>query len=148
LVGLALIEPADSRGDRGSAFGALHRRRVDEQIQARVAAANDPDDVVEHRSAGGCDDADRAREGGQRALASSVEEPLGEQARLELLVGKLQSPRTPGFQRLGDELELAARLVDGDAAAHQNGETVLRLEAQQLRLTAEEHDRKLRLAVF
>ena len=42
--------------------------------------------------------------------------------------------------------KLAARLVDGDAAAHQNGQSVLRLEAEELGLAAEEHDRKLRLA--
>ena len=113
-----------------------------------MAAANDLDDVVEHRSAGGGDDANRAREGGQRALASGVEESLGQQARLELFVRKLQGPRAARLQRLGDELKLAARLVDGDAAAHQNGQSVLRLEAQQLRLAAEEHHRKLRLAVF
>ena len=148
LLGLDLVEPADSRGDRGGAFGALHRRRIDQQIQARVATANNFDDVVKHRSAGGGDDADRTREGGQRALASGVEEAFGQQARLELFVRKLQSPCAARFQRLGDELKLAARLVDGDAAAHQNGQSVLRLEAQQLRLAAEEHHRKLRLAVF
>ena len=113
-----------------------------------MAAANDLDDVVEHGSAGGGDDADGAREGGQRALAGGVEEAFGEQARLELFEGELQGPRAARLQRLGDELELAARLVDGDAAAHQDGESILRAEAEELGLAAEEHDRKLRFAVL
>ena len=148
LIGLDLVEPADSRGDRCGAFGALHRRRIDQQVEARVAAANNFDDVVEDRAAGGGDDAEGARKGGQRALAGGVEESLGQQARLELFVRKLQSPCTARFQRLRDELKLAARLVYGDAAADEDGESVLRLETQQLRLAAEEHDGKLRLAVF
>src|SRR5208283_5912911 len=73
---------------------------------------------------------------------------FGQQARLELFVRKLQGSCAARFQRLGNELELAARLVDRDAAAHQHRESVLRVEAQQLRLAAEEHHRKLRLAVL
>jgi hypothetical protein len=113
-----------------------------------VAAANDLDDVVEDRTAGGCDDAEGARKCGQRALAGGVEEALGEEARLELGEGELEGAGTAWLEGFGDELELAARLVDGDAAANENGESVLRVEAKELRLSAEEDDGKLRLAIF
>jgi hypothetical protein len=148
LVGLALVEPADSRGDRGGAFGALHGGGIDEKVEARVAAANDLDDVVEDRAAGGGDDAEGAREGGQGALAGGIEESFGEETGLELGEGELEGTGATRFQRLGDELELAARLIDGDSAADEDGESVLRLEAEELGLAAEEHDGKLRLAVF
>ena len=63
-------------------FGALHGGGVDEQVEAGVAAADDVDDVADDGAGGRGDDADAAREGGQRALAGGVEEAFGEQARL------------------------------------------------------------------
>ena len=144
----APVKPADSIRHRSGAFAALDGGGIDKEVETRMSAADDLDDVVEDRSAGGGDDTNRARKGGQGTLAGGVEEALGQEAGLELLERKLQGPGTPGFQGLGDELKLAARLVDGDAAAHQNCEAVLRAEAEKLRLAAEEHNRKLRLAVL
>ncbi len=103
---------------------------------------------MEHGAADGGDDADAAREGGQRAFAGGVEEAFGEQAGFELLVGELKCAGAARLQRFGDELKLAAGLVDGDAAAGEDGETILRAEAEELGLAAEEHDGKLRLAVL
>ena len=97
---------------------------------------------------GGGDDADACGEGGQRALAGGVEEAFGEQAGLELLEGELQRAGAAGFEGFGDELELAAGFVDGDAAAGEDGEAVLRAEAEELGLAAEEHDGELGVAVL
>ena len=142
------VEAADAGDDGGGAVRALHGGGIDQQIEARVAAANDLDDVVQDGAAGGGDDADGAGEGGQGTLAGGVEEAFGEQAGFELLEGELQRARAAGLDRLGDELELAARLVDGDAAAHQDGEAILRAEAEHLGLAAKEHDGELGFAVF
>ena len=103
---------------------------------------------MEDGAAGGGDDADGAREGGQRALAGGVEEAFGEQAGFELFEGELESAGAARLEGFGDELELAARLVDGDAAAGEDGEAVLRAEAEEQGLAAEENDRELGFAIL
>ena len=141
------VEVADAGGDAGRALLALHDGGVDEEVEAGVAAADDVDDVADGGAVGRSDDADALREGGERC-AQTVEEAFGAEAVAELLEGELEgsgAARTHGF---GDELELAAGFVYGDAAADFDGEAVFRLEGQELRAAAEEHDRKLRVAVL
>ena len=62
--------------------------------------------------------------------------------------GELKGARAAGLERLGDELELAAGLVNRDAAAREDGEAVFGTEAEEQGLAAEEHDGKLGLAVL
>jgi len=143
-----LIEPADAGNDGGGASWALDRGGIDEQVEARMAAADDVDDVVQDGAAGGSDHADCARECRQRALAVGVEQALGEQAGLELLEGELERAGAARLQGLGDELQLAAGLVDGDAAAREDSEAVLRAKAEQVGLLAKEHNLELGIAVF
>src|SRR6185437_10004522 len=85
----AFVEVADSGSDRGAAGCALHGCRVDEQVEAGVAAASDVDDIADDRSGGRGNDAHAAREGRKGALAVGVEESFGEEAGLELLEGEL-----------------------------------------------------------
>ena len=125
------VEVADSGGDGGAAGCALHGGRIDEQVEAGVAAADDVDDVADDGAGGRGDDADALREGGEWALAGGVEEAFGEEAGLELLEGELERAGSARLQRFGDELELAAALVDGDAAADEDGEAVSRAEAEK-----------------
>jgi hypothetical protein len=56
------------------------------------------------------------REGGEGAFAGGVEEAFGEETGFELLEGELEGAGAARFHGFGDELELAAALVDGDAA--------------------------------
>jgi membrane protein CcdC involved in cytochrome C biogenesis len=142
------IEPANAGDYRGSAAGALHGRGIDEEMQVGVAAADYFDDIVEDGAGGGGDDTDGLREGRERAFAGGVEEAFGEEAGLELLEGELVCACAARLQRVGDELELAARLVDGDTAAGEDGEAILRAEAEEQRLAAEEDDGKLRVAIL
>ena len=56
---------------------ALHARRADDDVRVRVAAAQHLDDVAHRRAVERGDDADLARQRGQRALAARVEQPFG-----------------------------------------------------------------------
>lgn len=71
-------------------------------------------------------------------LALGVEEALLLEAALDLLKGELEGPGAHGLKLLGDELDLAALLVNGDASAKQDLEAVFRAEAKQRGLTPEE----------
>ena len=132
------VEPADAGGDRAGAVCPLHGSGVDEEVEAGVTAADDGDDVADDGAGGRGDDADAARERRQGALAGGVEESLGGEALLELLEGELQGAAAARLHGLGDQLQLATALVDGDAAAHQHGEAVGGAEAEKLGLAAEE----------
>ena len=63
---------------RGFDFGggglALHAGGADQDVEAGVAAADDVEEVADDGAGGRGDDADGARECGQRALARGVEE--------------------------------------------------------------------------
>ena len=142
------VEKADAGGDRPRTLRTLHDGRVDQEIQPRVSAAHYLDDVVQHRAGGRRDNTDAVRETRQWSLSCRVEETFRLQFVAELLERKLQSTRASWLDRFRDELELPARLIDRDAAADEDGETVLREEAEELRLTAKEHDRKLSVAVL
>jgi len=113
-----------------------------------VAAADDGDDVAHDSSGRRGDDADGAGEVGQGALAGGVEETFGEEAGFELFKGELKGAGATGFESFGDELELAAGLVDRDSAANEDGEAVGGLEAKEEGLAAEEDDGELGFAVL
>ncbi|MCU1318967.1 MAG: hypothetical protein JWP98_485, partial [Edaphobacter sp.] len=142
------VEPADACGDGAGGGGALHGRGVDEKVQVGVTTADYGDDVADDGARGRGDDAEAFGEGGEWALAGGIEEAFGEEAGLELLEGQLEGTGSAWLHGFGDELELAAALVDGDAATDENGEAIGQAEAEELGLTAEEDDGKLGFAVF
>ena len=94
------------------------------------------------------DDADALGERGQRTFAVGVEEAFGEEAGFELFEGELERAGAARLHGFGDELKLAAALVDGDAAAHQHGEAIGRTKAEERGLTTEEDNGKLGFAVL
>jgi hypothetical protein len=140
LARLGLIEPTNSSGNRLCTSGTLHCRRINEEIEAGMTSASHLDDVVEDRAAGRGDDSDTAGKGRQRAFAFCIEEAFREQARLELLEGNTQGAGAARLHSFGNQLELSARLVNGDSASYEDGKTILRAEAKKLGLTAEEDD--------
>ena len=77
------------------------------------------------------DDADLARQRRQRALARLVEQPLGREPLLQADRRRAAARRALGLEVLADDLVLALRVVDADAAARDDAQAVLRLEAQQ-----------------
>ena len=139
-------------GQRGLNLGgrrvALHGDREEQHVEAGVAAADDVEEVANHRAGGRGDDADGARKCGQRPLAGGVEEAFGLEPLLELFEGQLQRAGADRLHGFGHQLHLAALLVDADPAAHQHVQAVLGAKAQQHGLAAEEHDGQLRVGVF
>ena len=139
-------------GDGGFDFGgggfALHGDGIEQDVEAGVAAGDDVEEVADDGAGGRGDDADGAGKGGQRALAVGVEEAFGFEALLELLEGELERACADGLHGFGDELHLAALLVDADAAADQDVEAVFRAEAEKHGLAAEEDDGELGVGVL
>ena len=74
--------------------------------------------------------------------------PFREEVGFELFEGELDGAGAARLHGLGDELELAARLVDGDAAPDENGEAITGAEAEELGLAAEEDDGELCVGVL
>ena len=146
--GAGIIEAGDGGFDFGGGGLALHAGSADEDVEAGVAAAGDVEEVADDGAGGRGDDADGARECGQRALARGVEEAFGLEAFLELLKGELERAGANGLQGFGDELHLAALVVDADAAASEDVLAVFRAEAEQRGLAAEEDDGKLGVGVL
>src|SRR5690606_18695451 len=89
-------------------------------------------------SAGARDDANATREPWQRPLARGIEEAF----RLELLAAALelglQRAHPGGLDEVDDELQLAARLVHGDAAVRDDQRAVLQLATVGEVVAAEE----------
>ena len=98
--------------------------------------------------AGRGDDADAARKRRQRPLAFRVKEAFALELPLDLLEGQLERPRAHGLDVFGDNLHLAALLVDRQPAAQQDVQAIFRTEAEQPGLAAEKHHRELCRIVF
>ena len=96
----------------------------------------------------GGDDAQVSHRGGQRLLARGVEQPLGQQAGLEFLEGRLQRACPGGLEVLDNQLELAAALVQRHPAAQPYRVTVLWRELQPLVAVPEHRTPHLGAAVF
>ena len=89
----------------------------------------------------------RGKAGSGRLRAAS-KRPSASEAGFELFEGELEGAGAARFEGFGDELELAAGLVDGDAAADEDGEAVRGAEAEERGLAAEEDDGELGFAVL
>ena len=94
------------------------------------------------------DDPHLAREGGQRALAGGVEEPLGRQAALEALQFQAQRPLTRRLQVLAQELKIPPRFEQADPDPGQHLLAVGRAEAEQQALGAKHGAADLRRLVL
>ena len=91
---------------------ALHARLGDDDVGGGEAGADAGHDVAPRRCVGTRDDADRAREARQRALALGREQPLGGQHALEALDrGEVVAEPDP-LDRAARKLSSPLRLVD------------------------------------
>ena len=113
-----------------------------------MAAIDDVEEVADDSAGGRGDDADAVRECGERLFAGGIEEAARFEALFELLEGDLQRAGADGLEEFGNQLHLAALLVDGNLAAEQDVQAISGAEAQERRLFAEEHHGKLGVAVF
>ena len=127
---------------------ALHARGADDEVRVRVAPAEHLDDVADRGAVERRDDADLARQGGQRPFARRVEQPFVLQALLQLIEGELQRAEPVRLQVLADELILALGLVDRHASARDDAQAVGRLELQIAQRGSENDRPDLRGAVL
>ena len=112
-----LCRQRDRRAQRRRRVDALDDARVDHDANVRRAPRQRRRHVVERGAGERGDDADRARMRRQRALERGVEEALGLEARAQPNEPFVQRALARRLHDLGDELQLAARLVDGDPTA-------------------------------
>src|SRR3954471_4174436 len=117
-------------------------------MRVRVAAPEHLDDVPDRRAIERGDDSDLPRQRREPAFARRVEEPLGLEFLLQLRERELKRAKAMRLEVLADDLVFALRVVDADAAAGDDAQTVLRLEFQVADRRAEHHGLDLRATVL
>ena len=117
---------------------ALDQHGPDQDVAGK-AIGQAVEDVADHRPGGRGDDADPARQEGQRALAIPVEQPL----RLEPGAGLGQQGKQGALARdlhpLDDDLVVGAAGIGGELAGGDHLHPVLGQEGQALRRAAPHH---------
>ena len=113
-------------------------------MRAGVAPAEHLQDVADRGAVERGDDADPARQGGKRTFAAGIEQPLVLQPGLQLFEGELQRAESLRLEMLADQLIFALRLVDRDAPAGDDLQSVGRLELQIAQRRAEDDALDLR----
>src|SRR5256712_1984118 len=112
------------------------------------AAREDADHVADGRALWRSDDSDAAGEQRQRFFARGVEEALDFEAFFQLLEGELQRALPHQIDFLDVNLILAALLVDADAAAHGDLQTVFGAELDAALLLLEVNAADLGAIIF
>src|SRR3977135_1085678 len=110
--GCVRVEPANACSDRARTGRPLHRRWIYKQVEPRVSPSHDGGNIANHRTGGRCNDTDALREGRQRACSRRIKKPFSKKGGSELFKGELKRPCAARLHRLGDQLKLAAALVD------------------------------------
>jgi len=142
------VEVRDAGGDLSGSGFALDNGRVEQDVEAGMAAVDDVEEVANDSAGRRGDDPDAVRECREGFLVGGIEEAASSEALLELFEGDLQRAGADWLQEFGNELHLAALFVNGDFAAEQDVEAVGRFEAEERRLLAEKDGGKLCVAVF
>jgi hypothetical protein len=142
------VEKTDGGFDFGGGLIALDGDGDEQNAEAGVAAGDDVEEVANDRSGWRGDDADGAGKCREWALAGCVEEAFGLEALLQLFECELERACSDGLHSFCDELELAALLVDADAAADEDVEAILGAKAEEHGLAAKENDGQLRVGVL
>ncbi len=127
---------------------ALHRGRVEDHRDRRVAAPQRRQHVAQRRRGPRGDHADRTRVGGERPFRRRIEQPLALElvAQTEERLVERAEARRP--HELDVQLEIAARLVKGHERAHLDLHSVARLPVEEHPAAAEHDAAHLRGAVL
>ncbi len=137
------MQGGDDRGRRGV---PLHGSGGDHDLRERPAPPDHGADVVEHRTGRRGDDADTSREGGERPLARRVEQTLGLEYLLQALELRMEDAGALRVDKIDDEVQITALLINGNASMGQHLLSVLQRHAHVLAL--EERATNLARAVF
>ncbi len=136
------------RDQRRRGGRTLHHRRIDEDPYGRETAREDVQDVAQRGSRWRGDHADTPRKARQAAFALERKQTLGRELRFQALELAPQRADARLLQVLDDELVLAPRLVDADAAADQHLRAGAGREADQRVLHPEHGAAQLRVPVL
>ncbi len=107
----------------------MHGGWIDEHGHGRKAASQRDQHVAQRGARRRRDDADSARQLGDRALARGVEQTFRGELALQLLEPAPERAFAGFLGVIDDELELPASLVDAGPRAHEHLEAVRELEA-------------------
>jgi hypothetical protein len=139
---LAFGAPAGARQHRRDALGralALHRHRVDDDLDRRIAPRERRQHVAQRSGGERSHDPDAARVRGQLALELLLEQAFGAELFLEAqetLVERAEACAAHGLDR---ELEASTRLVEGRERANLHLHAVARLPVEERGAAAEHH---------
>ena len=134
--------------DAGRRFRALHRGRIDHHTRERPAPPQGDADIVQRRAGGRCDHADARRRGRQIPFVARVKQSLFIQFALQQFKFPPQRAFAGVFQIGDHQLQIAARLVEGNARAHQREHAVRRPARQAPLPPREQRAANHRIAFF
>ena len=109
----------------------LHQHRPDQHLR-RASIRQPVQDVADDRAGGGCNDADRARQEGQRLLALGREQSFARQRRLELFQQRHQRAFARQLHPVDHDLIFGSPGIGGELARGDHLHPVLRREGQAL----------------
>jgi hypothetical protein len=132
------VEAAHRRRDLGRGSLPLHRHRPDDDV-GRAAIGEAVEDVANDGAGGRGDDADRARQERQPALALLIEQPLRGELAAALVEQRHQRALPGQLQPIDDDLIFGAARIGGELAGRDDFDAVLRPEAEHLRATLPDH---------
>jgi hypothetical protein len=137
-VGVELAHPGKRVEHLALGGLALDRHRQQHHVERRKPAGDDVQHVAQGGAAGGRNDRKPAWQIGQGTLALGIEQAFPGEPVLQRFERGTQGAGPGGFQVLGDELEIAARLVEAEPPAHQHAVAIPRLGTQRA-VAAGEH---------
>ena len=113
------VDSCDRLGDLLGGARTLHRGMYNDQTSERSLAAQHPQNVVQHGTRGGGDQADSTRRMWNESLAGRVEETLRLQRALQRLqLSREEAHATGSLHSCGDQLIAAPRTIEIDAATN------------------------------
>ena len=127
---------------------SLNAHGVNLNVKSRESAAEDVQHVADGGAGGTRDDGDALRQHRDRLLTGRIEKALLRQLLLELLERQLQSAQAGRLHGHGVELELPFLLVERQAPADDELQSVLDSETKEARIHRKQHDPHLGAGVF
>jgi len=138
----------DGANQFGRGLLALNGAGVDADLRVRPASCQRLQDIADGRAGRRGHHADAARPARQRPLGCFIEQTFGGQFLLERLECQSQGTCSGLEHRIGDQLIVAARFIQAQAAANQNFAAVARLKRQAGCLASKQGAAQLRAGIL
>ena len=142
------IEVAQARDNFSGRPFALYFYGKELHVDIREAALEDAENVLNRRSRGRSDDADAARQNGQRFFARFIKEAFFLQLFFELLEGELERAESDRLDVRDVNLIFATQFVDAERAAHGDVQAIFGAKLESAGLVAKADAADLRARIF